>query len=60
MIERLFRSLNCVWQHNFRDFQEASRAINRRLKWYNQGRPHQARSYKSPAEFRTHQLQLVA
>jgi putative transposase len=62
MIERFFRSLKeeCVWQHNFRNFQEANRVINHWLTWYNQKRPHQALGYKSPAQFRAQQLQLVA
>jgi putative transposase len=62
MIERFFRSLKeeCVWQHNFQNFQEASRVISHWLSWYNHGCPHQALGYKSPAEFRAQQLQLVA
>jgi len=62
MIERFFRSLKeeCVWQHNFGDFKTANRIINRWLTWYNHERPHQSLDYKSPTEFRTQQLQLVA
>ncbi|MDR1777769.1 MAG: integrase core domain-containing protein [Desulfovibrio sp.] len=30
------------------------------MTWYNQKRPHQALGYKSPAQFRAQQLQLVA
>jgi len=62
MIERFFRSLKeeCVWQHNFQDFKMASRIVNRWLTWYNHERPHQSLGYKSPTEFRSQQLQLVA
>jgi putative transposase len=62
MIERFFRSLKeeCVWQHNFQDFQEANRSVTRWLTWYNHERPHQSLGYKSPVEFRAQQLQLVA
>ena len=62
MIERFFRSLKeeCVWQHNFADFNTANRMIGRWLTWYNQERPHQSLGYKSPTEFRAQQLQPVA
>lgn len=62
MIERFFRSMKeeCAWQHNFRNFHEANRAISRWLSWYNHERPHQSLGYKSPLEFRAQQLQLVA
>ena len=44
LIERIFRSLKeeCVWQQKFTSFEEANRAINRWMRWYNEGRPHQA------------------
>jgi len=62
MVERFFRSLKeeCVWQHNFRDFNTASRTVNRWLAWYNQERPHQSLGYKSPVEFRAQKLQMMA
>ena len=54
MIERFFRSLKeeCVWQHNFRSFTEAKRAIDHWIEWYNTERPHQALDYLSPVQFR--------
>lgn len=54
LIERFFRSLKeeCVWQHNFADFEQARRAIREWIAWYNEGRPHQALGYKSPAQYR--------
>jgi len=62
MIERFFRSLKeeCVWQHNFADFPEARAAIATWIRWYNEGRPHQALGYLSPQQFRAQQLQAVA
>lgn len=62
MIERFFRSLKeeCVWQHNFASYAEASTAIVRWIRWYNEGRPHQALGYLSPHQYRTQQLQAVA
>ncbi len=62
MIERFFRSLKeeCVWQHSFRSFAEARRAVMTWINWYNHGRPHQSLGYKSPTEFRSQQEQLVA
>ena len=61
MIERFFRSLKeeCVWQHNFESFVEASEKISEWIRWYNEERPHQALDYQSPAGFRQKQL-LVA
>ena len=62
LIERWFRSLKeeCVWQHNFRSFAAAQRAISHWIKWYNQARPHQALDYMSPVEYRAQQLPQVA
>jgi putative transposase len=62
MIERFFRSLKeeCVWQHSFSSFVEARRAVRRWIRWYNEGRPHQALGYLSPREFRARHLQRVA
>jgi putative transposase len=49
MIERFFRSLKeeCVWQHNFDSFFEASEKVGSWIKWYNQERPHQAPAIKA-------------
>ena len=62
IIERFFRSVKeeCVWQHQFRNFAAARRAIRTWIEWYNHGRPHQALGYRSPKQFRAQQVQLVA
>jgi len=62
LIERFFRSLKeeCVWQHTFKDFEEARRTVTRWIEWYNHGRPHQSLHYLSPLEFRAQQARLVA
>lgn len=62
LIERFFRSLKeeCVWQHNFPDFTAARRAIGTWIRWYNEGRPHQALGYQSPQQFRAHEAGAVA
>jgi putative transposase len=62
IIERFFRSLKeeCVWQHLFLNFTEAKRVIAQWLRWYNEGRPHQALGYRSPVQFRTAHLAQVA
>ena len=62
LIERFFRSLKeeCVWQHQFTDFEHAAKAVNRWIHWYNEGRPHQSLGYLSPSEYREQQLQRVA
>ena len=62
MIERFFRSVKeeCVWLQRFRNFGQARREIARWIQWYNEGRPHQALGYKSPLEYRAHELQRVA
>jgi putative transposase len=54
MIERFFRSLKeeCVWQHNFETFTQASEKVGSWIRWYNQERPHQALGYQSPLQFR--------
>jgi transposase InsO family protein len=50
----------CVWQHVFADFEEARRAIREWIRWYNEERPHQSLNYRSPAQHRAQQLELVA
>jgi putative transposase len=62
MIERFFRSLKeeCVWQHNFVNYEDARTAIERWIRWYNERRPHQALRYLSPHQYRAQQLQAVA
>ena len=61
IIERFFRSLKeeCVWQH-VSTFEDARRVIRAWLQWYNQERPHQAFSYRSPIQYRTQQVTQVA
>jgi putative transposase len=53
LIERWFRSLKeeCVWQHQFKNFVEARRAVQRWIAWYNTERPHQALGYLSPQQY---------
>lgn len=61
MIERFFRSLKeeCVWQHNFGSYEQASEKVREWSKWYNEERPHQALGYQSPVGYRQQRL-LVA
>lgn len=53
VIERFFRSLKeeCVWQHQFQNFQEAKKFVDEWVVKYNQERPHQSLGYLTPAEF---------
>ena len=62
IVERFFRSLKeeCVWLHNFPSFVEAKHQVSSWIRWYNQGRPHQALGYRSPAEYRAQQVRFVA
>jgi len=62
VVERFFRSLKeeCVWQHAFASFVEARRAVRRWIRWYNEGRPHQALGYLSPRQYREREVQRVA
>ncbi len=62
MIERFFRSLKeeCVWLGRFASFAAARRAVRRWIRWYNEGRPHQALGYLSPLEYRGQQVAHVA
>jgi len=41
-------------------FPPERRAVRRWIRWYNDGRPHQALGYLSPRDFRARQLQRVA
>ena len=61
MIERFFRSLKeeCTWQQNFESFEEARRAIEKWIEWYNAARPHQSLDYKSPREYRKSSLRAA-
>lgn len=62
IIERFFCSLkeDCVWQHNFVSFEHARGELSAWIRWYNEERPHQARGYRSPREFRPHEVTQVA
>lgn len=62
MIERFFRSLKeeCIWLHNFHDFDEAKRAVTAWIRFYNEERPHQSLGYLSPAQYRAQQRNQVA
>lgn len=53
MIERFFRSLKeeSVWQHNFKDLDEAFVVIANWLDHYNQTRRHSAIGYQSPSDY---------
>lgn len=53
IIERFFRSLKeeCVWQNQFKNFEEAKEKVDAWIKHYNETRPHQALKYECPAAF---------
>jgi putative transposase len=53
VIERFFRSLKqeCVWQHSFKNFEEAKEAVDKWVRFYNEDRPHQTLNYATPAAF---------
>ena len=62
IIERFFRSLKeeCVWQHNFVSFEHARRELSAWIRWHNEERPHHALGYRSPRDFRAHEVDQVA
>ena len=62
MVERFFRSLKeeCIWLHNFKDFEHARETIEKWVEFYNTQRPHQSLGYLSPAEYRAQLSQKVA
>ena len=62
MVERFFRSLKeeCIWLHNFEDFEHARDTIEEWVEFYNTQRPHQSLGYLSPAEFRARLSHKVA
>ena len=62
MVERFFRSLKeeCIWLHNFEDFEYARDTIEEWVEFYNTQRPHQSLGYFSPAEFRAQLSHNVA
>ncbi len=61
LIERWFRSLKeeCVWQHQYHNFAEASVAIQHWIAWYNDERPHQALGYCSPRQYQQQRLRAA-
>lgn len=58
VIERFFRSLKeeCVWQHSFKNFEEAKEAVDVWIKFYNEQRPHQSLNYDTPTGFYTREV----
>lgn len=61
VIERFFKSLKeeCVWQYQFKNFDEAKQAVDKWIEDYNNNRPHQALAYKTPVEFYTGKLEVI-
>jgi len=53
VIERFFRSLKeeCVWQNQFKNFEEAKAAVDPWVEQYNVERPHQTLNYETPQRF---------
>jgi len=53
VIERFFKSLKqeCVWQNQFKNFEEAKSAVDKWVAFYNAERPHQTLNYDTPAAF---------
>jgi len=60
VVERFFKSLKeeCVWQNQFRNFEEAKKAVDRWMEFYNTERPHQALGYETPQRFYGKQYNL--
>lgn len=53
VVERVFKSLKeeCVWQQQFRNFEEAKVAVDKWVQFYNEERPHQTLGYETPQRF---------
>jgi hypothetical protein len=53
MCERLIRTVKeeCVWQHRFKDLEEARTVIRGWIEWYNTKRPHSALDYQTPSDY---------
>lgn len=62
VIERFFRSLKeeCVWQQQFRNFDEAKPIVEAWIESYNSERPHQTLGYDTPNLFYQRSLRKVA
>jgi putative transposase len=62
VVERLFKSLKeeCVWQKQFKNFEEAKRAVDQWVEFYNRERPHQALGYETPQRFYQQRLRTAA
>jgi putative transposase len=60
-VERLWRTVKWeeVYTHDYQTLQEAWRGLHRYFAFYNQGRPHQALGYLTPAEVYFQQQQAV-
>ena len=52
--------LECVWQHRFQTFEEASTAITAWVRHYNERRPHSALGYLTPTAWRQRQAENLA
>lgn len=63
VVERFFRSLKeeCVWQQQFKNYEEAKVAVDAWVMFYNTERPHQSLGYETPQRFYTNKsLRKVA
>lgn len=62
VIERFFRSLKeeCVWQNQFKNFEQAKEAVDHWIEQYNSRRPHQALGYETPQNFYKKGLRKIA
>lgn len=62
VVERFFRSLKeeCVWQNQFKNFNEAKPKVDAWIKQYNQDRPHQTLGYETPQRFYQRSLRSAA
>jgi len=52
--------LECVWQHRFQTFEEASAVITAWVHHYNERRPHSALGYLTPTAWRQRQAENLA
>ena len=61
VIERFFKSLKqeCVWQHQFENFEQAKQAVDEWVRFYNETRPHQSLNYATPAAFYESEVESV-
>lgn len=61
LVERLFKSLKdeCLWRNNFVSILQATEAIEKWVKYYNNDRPHRALNMLSPMMWRSLQKQAA-